>query len=173
MWEEVLLFFVPFWSQNANSTQVHKSPYGPLVYEWDRITDRWTNRKTDRCIKTLQFMVTFQAKSIKKHIVAAFWGMHVACEIYMYKKMQLCITAKKVWLPLPDRRTDRRRSKWSLCAAILRMRHKKEEIWPSTSHDKSPHNTRKWNLRDNTKMLPKALITQRFWTNLGRVGQLE
>ena len=32
------------------------------------------------------------------------------------------MTTKKVWLP--DRRTDRRQTKWSLCAAMLRRRHK-------------------------------------------------
>ena len=43
----------------------------------------------------------------------------VACET------ELCVTTKKVWLA--DRQThahkDRRRTKWSLCAAMLRRRH--------------------------------------------------
>ena len=69
-----------------------------------------------------------------------------------------------------DRRTDRRRTKWSLCAAILRRWHKKKEIWQCTSHEtqKGLITIRKWKLRDNTKMPIKALITQRLWTNLGR-----
>ena len=36
----------------------------------------------------------------------------------------LCATTKKVWLL--DRQTDRRRTKWSLCAAMLRRRHNKQ-----------------------------------------------
>ena len=35
---------------------------------------------------------------------------------------QESVTTKIVWLP--DGRTDRRRTKWSLCAAMLRRRHK-------------------------------------------------
>ena len=52
---------------------------------------------------------------------AAFLGMHVS------PAKQLCVTTKKVWLSerRTDGETDRRRTKWSLCAAMLRRRHKK------------------------------------------------
>ena len=57
------------------------------------------------------------------NIVAAFRGMHVSPAKHSY-----------AWLPRKcdyrdrrsDRRTDRRRTKWSLCAAMLCMRHKNE-----------------------------------------------
>ena len=48
---------------------------------------------------------------------------------------QESVTTKKVWLP--DRRTDRRRTKWSLCAAMLRRRHKKwllSNKWADTQY---------------------------------------
>ena len=52
------------------------------------------------------------------NIVAAFWGMHVSP-----------VKHSSAWLPRKcdyrtDTRTDRRRTKWSLCAAMLRRRHK-------------------------------------------------
>ena len=55
----------------------------------------------------------------QKKIVAAFRGMHVSPAKYSY-----------AWLPRKcdyrtDTRTDRRRTKLSLCAAMLRRRHKK------------------------------------------------
>ena len=55
----------------------------------------------------------------------AFREMHVSPAKHSYAWL-----TKKVWLP--DRhthtRTDRRRTKWSLCAAMLRRRHKNSSI---------------------------------------------
>ena len=52
------------------------------------------------------------------NIVAAFRGMCM-CRL---RNIAMRDYTKKVWLP--DRRTDRCRTKWSLCAAMLRRRHK-------------------------------------------------
>ena len=55
--------------------------------------------------------------------MAAFRGMHVSPAKHSFGKCD-----RKVWQMdrQMDGQTDRRRTKWSLCVAMLRRRHKKE-----------------------------------------------
>ena len=56
---------------------------------------------------------------IIKNIVAAFRGMHVSPAKHSYGSVTDGRTDRQT-----DRQTDRRRTKWSLCVAMLRRRHK-------------------------------------------------
>ena len=61
------------------------------------------------------FLCSRESKSMRINIVAAFRGMHVSPAKHSY-----------AWLPRKcDYRTDRHRTKWSLCATMHCRRHKK------------------------------------------------
>ena len=60
---------------------------------------------------------------VYKNIVAAFRGMNVSSAKHSY----VWLPREKVWLPdrCTDTQRDRRQTKWSLCAAMLRRQHNK------------------------------------------------
>ena len=73
---------------------------------------------SDICIADINDFGKFAHSFGFYNIVVAFRGMHVSPAKHSY-----------AWLPRKcdyrtDRRTDRRQTKWSLCAAMLRRRHK-------------------------------------------------
>ena len=73
-------------------------------------------------------MPLFSRNSIPKpKIVAAFRGMHVSPAKHSFEKCD-----RKVWQT--DRQTDRRRTKWSLCVAMLHRRHKNVSYYLNISH---------------------------------------
>ena len=55
--------------------------------------------------------------------MTAFRQMHVS------PAKQLCVTTKKMWLLDRHKQADRSRAKLSLCAAMLRRRHKNHNNW--------------------------------------------
>ena len=89
-----------------------KQSYAWLPRKCDYQTD---TQSPDKVIPMCRY-----ASQATQKIVAAFWGMHVSSAKQSYD-----------WLPRKcdnrtdrHRETDRRRTKWSLCAAMLRRQHK-------------------------------------------------
>ena len=64
-------------------------------------------------------------KFLQINIVAAFRGMHVSPAKHSYARLPRKCDYRTDTHTHTDRRTERRRTKWSLCAAMLRRRHKK------------------------------------------------
>ena len=74
-----------------------------------------------------------------KNIVAAFREMHVSPAKHSYARPpRKCDYRTDTQT---DRQTDRRRTKWSLCAAMLRRRHNKTAFGSSLLLVKHPHMT--------------------------------
>ena len=71
-----------------------------------------------KCFNKLFYNIIFHLQ--RSH----YWYEECMCRL---RNIANCVTTKKVWLldRHTDRRTDRRRTKWSLCAAMLRRRHNK------------------------------------------------
>ena len=68
--------------------------------------------------------------NLYSNIVATFRGMHVSPA-----KQQCVTTVSSVTTRQTRLQTDRRRTKWSLCAAMLRRRHKTIFKEPNLNHD--------------------------------------
>ena len=86
-----------------------------IKINWIILTPPLPHTHTPSVSKTFYTLEKFQCTALNTwNIVAAFREMHVSPTKHSY-----------AWLPRKcDYRTDRQRTKWSLCAAMLRRRHK-------------------------------------------------
>ena len=75
-------------------------------------------------------------------IVAAFWGMHVSPAKHSYALLPRKSDYRTDRHMNTRTHTDRRRTKWSLCAAMLRRRHK--NITSSYLHRHRVHGPQCW-----------------------------
>ena len=117
--QHIILLFITYWQQSEGSMCL--LPNIAMRDNQESVTTGQTHRGRTKWSLCTAMLCRQHKKGYSKHSYT--WlprNIHVAMRDFNVPR------TKKVWLPdrHTDGRTDRRRTKWSLCAVMLHRRHK-------------------------------------------------